>query len=156
VARVSLAGARRAWHVDEADRHVDRQNGKTLAGLREGLHDSYIQGTVGIAPADHPAGATAVGTPDYHAAILAVRLASSVARKSSVFRNGWLGSIRIARSLVILPPSTVSTQTFSSASANFTTSGVLSNVPRYLSPWVQAKIEAIGLVEVGLPFWCSR
>src|SRR5262249_18345449 len=128
----------------------------TLAGFCEGLHDSYVQFAVGFAPADYPAGAAAVGAANYHLAILALRLVSSVAKKSSVFRNGCLGSIRIARSLVILPPSTVSTQTFSSASANFTTSGVASNVPRYLSPWVQAKIEAIGLVEVGLPFWCSR
>ena len=64
--------------------------------------------------------------------------------------------MRSARSLVILPLSTVSTQTFSSVSANFTTSGVPSNLPRYLRPRVQAKIDAIGLVEVGLPFWCSR
>ena len=49
------------------------------------------------------------------------------------------------------PPSTVSMQTFSKASANRTTSGVLSKVPRYFSPRVQAKIEAIGLVEVSLP-----
>ena len=36
------------------------------------------------------------------------------------------------------------------------TSGVPSNLPRYSRPRVQAKIDAIGLVEVGLPFWCSR
>jgi hypothetical protein len=29
-------------------------------------------------------------------------------------------------------------------------------LPRYLRPCVQAKIDAIGLVDVGLPFWCSR
>ena len=28
--------------------------------------------------------------------------------------------------------------------------------PRAARPRVQAKIEAIGLVEVALPFWCSR
>ena len=54
------------------------------------------------------------------------------------------------------PASTVETQTFSSVSANLTTSGVLSNLPRYLRPCVHAKIDAIGLVEVSLPFWCSR
>src|SRR5205085_108745 len=88
--------------------------------------------------------------------IFVLRFASMASRNCSVVSHGALASIRIARSLVILPDSTVSTQTFSSASANFTTSGVLSNVPRYLRPCVQAKIEAIGLVEVGRPFWCSR
>ena len=34
--------------------------------------------------------------------------------------------------------------------------GVASIRPRAASARVQAKIEAIGLVEVGLPFWCSR
>jgi isocitrate dehydrogenase len=33
-------------------------------------------------------------------------------------------------------------------------SGVLSSWPRWTRPRVQAKIEAIGLVEVSLPFWC--
>jgi hypothetical protein len=33
---------------------------------------------------------------------------------------------------------------------------VLSSWPRWTRPRVQAKIEAIGLVEVSLPFWCSR
>ena len=42
------------------------------------------------------------------------------------------------------------------SSANFTTSGVSSNWPRYLRPCVHAKIDAIGFVDVGLPFWCSR
>ena len=36
------------------------------------------------------------------------------------------------------------------------TSGCRSIRPRAARPRVQAKIEAIGLVEVGLPFWCSR
>ena len=34
--------------------------------------------------------------------------------------------------------------------------GVPSNWPRYQMPRVQAKIDAIGLVDVSLPFWCSR
>src|SRR5260221_4543708 len=63
-AGLALAGARRPRHLDETDRHIDRQNGKTLAGLCEGLHDSYIQRTVGVAPADHPAGAATVGAGD--------------------------------------------------------------------------------------------
>src|SRR5207249_9656745 len=74
----------------------------------------------------------------------------------SVERKGWSGRIRIARSLVILPDSTTSTQTFSSVSANLTTSGVASMRPRNMSPRVHAKIEAIGLVEVGLPCWRSE
>ena len=36
------------------------------------------------------------------------------------------------------------------------TSGVSSIRPRAARPRVQAKIEAIGLVEVGLPCWCWR
>src|SRR6478672_9944319 len=63
-ARLDLADARRARDIDEADRHVDRQNGKTLAGFREGLHDSYVEDAVGVAPADHPAGAATVGAGD--------------------------------------------------------------------------------------------
>src|SRR5882757_3471773 len=61
LARLDFAGARRPGDVDEADRHIDRQNGKTLAGFCEGLHDSNIESAVGVAPADDPAGATAVG-----------------------------------------------------------------------------------------------
>jgi hypothetical protein len=71
--------------------------------------------------------------------------------KSSVARKGWSGRIRIARSFVIFPDSTTSTQTFSRVSANLTTSGVPSMRPRNIGPRVQAKIEAMGLVEVGLP-----
>ena len=56
-----------------------------------------------------------------------------------------------ARSLVMKPASTVWMHTRSSVSAKATTSGVLSNLPRYFRPWVQAKIDAIGLVDVGLP-----
>src|SRR6185312_8402581 len=65
-ARLDLTEARRTRDIDEADRHVDRQNGKTLAGFREGLHDSYVQRAIGAAPADDPAGATAVGARDDH------------------------------------------------------------------------------------------
>jgi len=66
---------------------------------------------------------------------LARRPTSSASRNASVVSHGCFASIRIARSLVIWPDSTVSTQTFSSASANATTSGVPSNLPRYLRPW---------------------
>ena len=54
--------------IDEADRHVDGQNGKTLAGFCEGLHDFISKSAVGVAPADHPAGAAAVGAADDQAA----------------------------------------------------------------------------------------
>src|SRR5258708_1140732 len=88
LARLDFAGARRPGDVDEADRHVDGQNGKTLAGFCEGLHDVYREDAVVVAPADDPAGATAVGAAYHHVAILALRLVSRVARKSSVFRKG--------------------------------------------------------------------
>ncbi len=45
-------------------------------------------------------------------------------------------------------------QTCSSVSANLTTSGVLSSFPLNASPRVHAKMEAMGLVEVGFPCWC--
>ncbi len=61
-----------------------------------------------------------------------------------------------ARSFVISPASTASMHTASSASANAVTSGVSSSLPRWARPRVQAKIDAIGFVDVGLPFWCSR
>src|SRR4051812_47383182 len=47
-------------------------------------------------------------------AIFFDRFSSSAARKSSVLRNGWSRETSRARSLVIWPPSTVSTQTCSS------------------------------------------
>jgi len=84
------------------------------------------------------------------------RFSSIEARNSSVDWNAWSGPTSSARSLVILPLSTVSMQTRSSVSANAETSGVSSRRPRACSPRVQAKIEAIGLVEVGLPCWCWR
>ena len=70
--------------------------------------------------------------------------------------NSWSAPTSSARSLVIFPLSTVSTQTRSRVSANSVTSGVSSIRPRAARPRVQAKIEAIGLVEVGLPSWCWR
>ena len=56
----------------------------------------------------------------------------------------------------MMPSLTVSIHAFSSASANLINSGVSSSFPRWISPRVQAKIEAMGLVDVSLPFWCSR
>ena len=46
--------------------------------------------------------------------------------------------------------------TFTTTLSNSVTSGVLSRMPRCLRPPVQAKIDAIGLVDVGLPCWCWR
>src|SRR5207302_10453998 len=77
--------------------------------------------------------------------IARLRLLSSLSRNWLVVSQGWSARINVARSRVMSPPSTVSTQTRSKASANRTTSGVPSKVPRYFSPRVQAKIEAIGL-----------
>src|SRR5690348_10921932 len=97
------------------------------------------------------------GRPAGHAqAIFCFKRASSRSRNGIVLRNGVVGLIKTARSLVISPASTASMHTFSSVSAKRTNSGVLSNVPRYHKPRVQAKIEAIGLVEVSLPCWCRR
>jgi len=49
-------------------------------------------------------------------------------------------SISIARSFVIDPLSTVSTQTFSKVEANLINSSLLSNLPLWASPLVQARI----------------
>src|SRR6185437_10521424 len=76
---------------------------------------------------------------------------SSLARNGLVVSHGVSGPIRIARSLVMKPPCTASRHTFSSVAAKCSTSGVLSNLPRYCRPRVHAKIDAIGLVEVSLP-----
>ena len=59
-----------------------------------------------------------------------------------------------ARSFVILPDSTVSIHTSSSLWQNSINSRLLSNLPRKANPRVHAKIDAIGLVDVGLP--CCR
>jgi len=58
------------------------------------------------------------------------RFSSSFARNACVFIHGASGAISTDRSRVMYPASTVSTHTFSSVSANFVTSGVLSNRPR--------------------------
>ncbi len=63
-------------------------------------------------------------------AIAFFRFSSILARKAWVFSQGWSLPIRMARSLVMKPASTVSTQTFSSAFAKSVTSGVPSNLPR--------------------------
>src|SRR5690606_39256274 len=94
--------------------------------------------------------------PDQRSAIFFCRCSSSAARNSSVVSHCWSLPTSSARSLVILPLSTVSMTTFSRVSAKPTTSGVESSLPRCCKPRVQAKIEAIGLVEVGLPCWCCR
>src|SRR5262249_46896489 len=83
--------------------------------------------------------------------IAALSISSSLERNWLVVIQRCSGPTRIARSLVMKPDSTACTQTFSSVSANFTTSGVPSNSPRYLRPRVQAKIDAIGFDEVSLP-----
>src|SRR5687768_7021584 len=83
-------------------------------------------------------------------AIAFSRLVRIASKNCSVVIQLWSGPIRMARSLVIWPCSTVATQTRSSVSANAVTSGVSSVRPRCLRPPVQAKIEAIGLVDVAL------
>ncbi|MEY4846668.1 MAG: hypothetical protein RJA54_541 [Pseudomonadota bacterium] len=50
------------------------------------------------------------------------------------------------------PFSTLATQTFSKVLENFINSLLPSNLPLCASPLVHAKIEAIGFVDVCLPF----
>ncbi len=64
----------------------------------------------------------------------------------------WLGPTSAAKSLVMYPASTVSTQTFSKLEANRASPALLSSLARCARPRVQAKIDAIELVEVGSPF----
>src|SRR5699024_2463042 len=82
------------------------------------------------------------------------RFSASAARNSSVVRWSCSSPMSSARSLVIFPSSTVLMTTSSSWCANSVTSGVPSSLPRCSRPRVDAEIEAIGLVEVGLPSGC--
>lgn len=80
-------------------------------------------------------------------------------KKSSVLRYIFsltllIPCIQIAKSFVIFPDSTQSTHAFSKSLANFPNSGVLSRLALCSRPRVQAKIDAIGFVDVGNPFWC--
>ena len=61
----------------------------------------------------------------------------------------------IARSFVILPFSIVLIQTFSKIEQKLINSWLPSSFPRCSKPLDQAKIEAIGFVEVLLPLTCS-
>jgi len=60
----------------------------------------------------------------------------------------------IARSLVYFPPSTVSMTVDSKDSQKFLNPVFPSNLALWSKPLVQAKIEAIELVEVSYPFSC--
>jgi hypothetical protein len=57
----------------------------------------------------------------------------------------------MAKSLVINPLSTVSIITYSRVVLKLANYSLLSNLALYAKPLVQAKIEAIGLVDVSLP-----
>src|ERR1700739_3982505 len=85
-------------------------------------------------------------------AIALLSFSATWSRKPVVESQRWSAPTRSARSLVMKPASTVSTQTFSSVEANFASSALLSSLARCDRPRVQAKIEAIELVEVSLPF----
>ena len=80
------------------------------------------------------------------------RFSSTLSRKPSVVSHFCSGPTRSARSLVMSPSSTVATQTCSSVCANLSSCGLLSSLARWLRPRVQAKIEAMELVEVALPY----
>src|SRR5258706_10745029 len=85
-------------------------------------------------------------------AIALLRFSSILSRKPSVVSHFCCGPTSAARSLVMKPASTVSTHTFSSANANFASAALLSSLARWESPRVQAKIDAMELVEVGWRF----
>src|SRR5581483_708530 len=90
------------------------------------------------------------GGPGY--AIAFLRFSSTLSRKPVVESHFWSAPTSSARSLVMKPDSTVSTQTFSSVAANLASAVLPSSLARWASPRVQAKIEAMELVEVSLPF----
>src|SRR4029078_9820528 len=83
--------------------------------------------------------------------IAALRFASTASRNPSVESHAWSGPTRTARSFVILPCSMVETVTFSKVSANFFRFAFRSSLARWARPRVQAKIDAVELVEVLLP-----
>src|SRR4029077_14248605 len=85
-------------------------------------------------------------------AIAFFRCSSTLSRNPSVESHFCSGPTRSARSFVMKPASTVSTQTFSRVEANLASASLSSSLARCARPRVQAKIEAIELVEVGLPF----
>ena len=80
---------------------------------------------------------------------------SIASRNWFVVRYLFFLSINIAKSLVIAPSSTALIQIFSKVLTNFFKSSLLSNFALWYKPLAQAKIEAIGFVEVSLPCWCS-
>lgn len=80
---------------------------------------------------------------------------------SRVLRYEFLGTsflprTQMAKSFVIYPFSTASIVDCSSFSQKSLSSGRLSSLALWRRPLVQAKIEAIELVEVSFPFWCWR
>src|ERR1700687_2117132 len=91
-------------------------------------------------------------SPAAYAVMALVRFSATLSRKPVADRQRWSAPTSEARSLVMKPASTVSTQAFSSVSANLPSASLLSSLARCDSPRVQAKIEAIELVEVSLPF----
>src|SRR3981081_4693703 len=99
-----------------------------------------------------PRGGAWAGAWAAYAVIALVRFSATLSRKPVVDNQRWSAPTKSARSLVMKPASTVSTQTFSSVGANFASASLLSNWARCDSPRVQAKIDAIELVEVSLPF----
>src|SRR5471032_660383 len=92
-----------------------------------------------------------MGPLGYLACIALVRFSDTLSRNPVVESHFWSAPTSKAKSLVIAPASTVSTQTFSSVEENFASSGLLSSLARWARPRVQAKIEAMELVEVSRP-----
>ena len=83
-------------------------------------------------------------------------MSESLFINSSVVKYLSLGTsidpwTQMAKSLVINPLSTVSIITYSRVVLKLANYSLLSNLALYANPLVQAKIEAIGLVDVSLP-----
>ena len=74
-----------------------------------------------------------------------------IGKKGDMIKNLEFLLIKIAKSFVICPSSTVLMQIFSKVLEKLIKSSLLSNLPLCAKPFVQANIEAIGFVEVSLP-----
>ena len=73
----------------------------------------------------------------------------------SMIRSKAISGMRLAKSALSL----LASKSLPGASpilANLASAGLSSSLSRCASPRVQAKIEAIELVEVSRPLWCSR
>ena len=107
-----------------------------------------------------PAGGMPAGSDDAvrldQAASLRARFSSSAFMNSSVVSHGASARDEQREVLGHLAALDGVDETCSSVLANSVTAGVPSSLPRWARPRVQAKIDAIGLVEVFSPFCHCR